>query len=339
MVANASKGYIPSLMDLGEPGVSIAAEERIAALAALPADLTAALGEGRRIEPWDQFLDDAAAADVRVGVTTAMHGLADEEMARFPNLQLVLSQGVGLDRLDLDAASARGVQVSVTPDILTEDVADFAIGLIYAITRRIAEADRFVRAGRWGASRIAPSRSLRDKTVGIVGLGRIGRAIARRAAGLGLSVAYTGQSEKADVDYAFHPAVTDLAASADILVLACSGGPQTRHLCDAAVLGALGPDGFLVNIARGSVVDEAALLQALEAGTIAGAGLDVFASEPALDARFLALDNVVLTPHSASVTREVRAKLIGCMLEELDAHAGGRPLKYVVNRPAEGVTR
>ncbi|MCX7561359.1 NAD(P)-binding domain-containing protein [Sulfitobacter sp. F26204] len=271
---------------------------------------------------------------IRIAVTTAMRGLSAQDLETFPEVSLVLSQGVGLEKLDLVAATAHGVVVSVTPNILTEDVADFAIGLTYAITRRIAEADRFVRAGRWGGERIRPSTSVHKKRMGVVGMGRIGQAIARRAAGLGMEVCYFSRIRNTALPYDYAASPQDLAKVSDVLVLACPGGPATENLCDRSVLDALGPQGFLINIARGSVVDEVALLAALEGDEIAGAGLDVFATEPALNARFIALDNVVLTPHSASVTQEVRAELICNMLSEAHNFIAGRPLKNVAN-PAD----
>ncbi len=301
--------------------------ESIALLTALPADLRAALEERFDLLPPDAEVP----AGTRIAVTTAMRGLSKDDLERLSDVKLVLSQGVGLEKLDLEAASARGVAVSVTPNILTEDVADFAIGLTYATCRRIAEADRFVRAGRWGPERIRPSTSLRGKRMGVVGMGRIGQAIARRAAGLDMTVSYTGPSKKDGVPHAYVAGTRELAAQSDVLVLACPGGAATHHLCNREVLEALGEDGFLVNVARGSVVDEAALLEALTEGRIAGAGLDVFAQEPGLDPAFLSLENVVLTPHSASITKEVRAELIGAMLADAEAFVTGKPLQNVAN--------
>ncbi|MGC1504515.1 MAG: 2-hydroxyacid dehydrogenase [Sulfitobacter sp.] len=301
---------------------------KIVQLTALPDDLRNALSERFQLVVPDQ----GDPSGIKMAVTTAMRGLAEDDLQKYPDVELVLSQGVGLDKLDLDAATAHGVSVSVTPNILTEDVADFAIGLTYALCRRIAEADRFVRAGRWGAERIRPSTSLHKKSMGIVGMGRIGQAIARRAAGLGMRVIYTGRARKTDLAYDYTPSLMELAGVCDVLVLACPGGEDTHHLCDQRVLDVLGPDSFLVNISRGSVVDERALLASLEGGVIAGAALDVFETEPELNADFLSLDNVVLTPHSASVTHEVRVELIRNMLDEADAYVSGNPLKNIANK-------
>lgn len=254
---------------------------------------------------------------IRVIVTTSMAGADEAVMDAFPDLALIACNGTGLDKIDLAAAAARGVTVQHTPDIVTEDTADFAVGLMYATSRRIAEADRFVRSGRWRTERMTPSRRLYSRTVGIVGLGNIGSAIARRAAGIGMTVLYTGPREKPDVPYAYRRDVVTLAREADILVLSCPGGPATHHLVGAEVLEALGSEGILINVSRGSVVQQEPLLAALENGIIAGAGLDVFESEPDIDPRFFKLENAVLQPHYAAVTRETRqamADLLGATI-------------------------
>lgn len=295
--------------------------ESILLLSAIPADLRAALADRYTL------VEDKpdAPRGIRIAVTMALAGAREEHFARLPDLRLVVSQGAGLERVDLPAAAKRGIAVAYTPDVMTEDVADAAIGLMYAAARRVAEADRFVRAGRWGGERMGLGLSLHRKTAGIVGLGKIGQAIARRCAGLGMAVAWTGPRPKPDQPYTFVPDIRALAEAADVLILATPGGAGTDRIVDAGVLAALGPRGVLVNIARGSVVDEPALLDALESRAIAGAGLDVFAREPGLDARFLALDNVVLAPHSASLTIETRQALITRILSDIDAFRAGRP--------------
>ncbi|MCR0984456.1 NAD(P)-dependent oxidoreductase [Roseomonas populi] len=293
--------------------------ETILALATLPQDLRDALAADYAVVG----AEDPAAAEARIAVTTGMVGADAGAMAARPGLRLIASMGVGLDKIDLGAARARGIAVSHTPDELTEDVADFAIGLMYAAARRIAEADRFVRAGRWMQGRMSPGTSLHRKRAGVVGLGRIGAAIARRAAGIGMEVGWTGPRPKPEAPWRYHPDVPALAEWTDVLILATPGGPETRHMVDARALAALGPRGVLVNIARGSVVDEAALLAALEGGGIAAAGLDVFASEPGLDPRFTALENAVLAPHYASLTHETRAAIIARMLRDIAAFRGG----------------
>lgn len=295
--------------------------EAVLLLSAIPADLRAALAE--RFALVEDRPGDAPPG-LRIAVTMALAGAREEHFARLPGLRLVVSQGAGLERIDLAAAARRGIAVAYTPDVMTEDVADAAIGLMYAAARRVAEADRFVRAGRWAKERMGPGISLHRKAVGIAGLGRIGRAIARRCAGLGMDVAWTGPRPKPDQPWPWLPDLRALAERSDVLILAVPGGAGTDRMVDAGVLDALGPRGVLVNIARGSVVDEAALLDALERKRIAAAGLDVFASEPALDPRFLALDNVVLAPHSASLTIETRQALIARILSDIEAFREGR---------------
>lgn len=262
-------------------------------------------------------------AGVAVALTTSMAGAEAALMDALPDLRLIACQGVGLDKIDLGAAAARGVAVAHTPDVLTEDTADFAIALIYATARNIVRADRFVRSGRWMGERMIPSRRVAGKTVGIVGLGRIGATVARKAAGLGLTVLYSGPRPKADAPWPFVAAVAELAARSDFLVLTCPGGPATSGLVDARVLAALGPEGYLINIARGSVVDEPALIAALEGGTIAGAGLDVFAVEPGFEQAFLKFDNVVLQPHYASITVETRRAIIARLHGAISGVLGG----------------
>ena len=300
----------------------MAPRETLLLLCPIPADLRAALAAC-----YDLVEDkpgEGAHPGVRIAVTTAMGGAGAAQFDRLPDLRLLSSQGTGLERIDLHDAARRGIAVAYTPDVMTEDVADAAIGLMYGAARLVAEADRFVRAGRWGQERMRPGLSLHRKTVGIVGMGRIGQAIARRCAGLGMEVAWTGSRPKPDLPYAYLDSVLALAERADVLILALAAGPGTERMVDEAVLRALGPKGILVNIARGTVVEEAALIAALQQGTIAGAGLDVFATEPALDPRFRTLENVVLAPHSASITEETRAALIARMLADIEAFRAGR---------------
>ena len=305
--------------------------ETILLLSPIPADLRAALAA--RFMLLDDTPAEAPRPGIRIAVTMALAGATDAQFARLPDLRLLSSQGAGLERIDLSAAVRRGIAVAYTPEVMTEDVADAAIGLMYAAARRVAEADRFVRAGRWGAERMGLGLSLHRKAAGIVGLGRIGHALARRCAGLGMDVAWTGPRPKPDLPWPYSPDLRRLAERSDVLILATPGGAGTDRMVDAGVLAALGPRGVLVNIARGSVVDEAALLAALESRAIAAAGLDVFATEPGLDPRFLALDNVVLAPHSASLTIETRAALVARILDDIEAFRAGRPF---VNAAAGG---
>jgi lactate dehydrogenase-like 2-hydroxyacid dehydrogenase len=294
---------------------------RLLAVSQIPPDLRAALTQ--RYGLADHAGGPAPGYDV--AVTMGVYGVNAALMDSLPDLKLIACNGAGLDRIDLMEAKRRGIAVCHTPDELAEDVADGAIALTYAIMRRIVEADHFVRAGRWSKERMAPSRRLAGKTVGIVGLGKIGRVVAQRAGAIGMHVLYSGPKAKPAVPYPFVANLQELAERSDVLILSCPGGEATRHLVGQAVLEALGPDGYLVNVARGSVVDEAALIAALQERKIAGAALDVFASEPNLDPRFLVLDNVVLQPHSASITYETRAAMLARLLGDIEAYVEGRP--------------
>jgi lactate dehydrogenase-like 2-hydroxyacid dehydrogenase len=232
---------------------------------------------------------------------------------------VITSFGVGHDVFDLKTLRDRGIRVSTTPDILTDDVADTAIMLMHATMRRLIAGDNWVRSGMWAANGpIALTRTVRGKKLGIVGLGRIGQAIASRAVPSGLEVGYFGRSKK-DVDYRFFDQLGALAEWSDILVLACPGGAATNGIVDQLVLDALGKDGVIINIARGSVIDEPALIRALQRRSIAGAGLDVFEGEPNIDPAFSKLDNVVLYPHLASGTVETRDAMAQLVVDNLNA--------------------
>jgi hydroxypyruvate reductase len=299
------------------------ARETLLLLVPIPADLRAALEA--EYDLVEDKPNDIPRPGIRIAVTTAIMGFRAATLDRLPDLKLIVSQGTGLETSDLPAAARRGVKVAYTPDVMTEDVADAAIGLMYAAARRIAEADRFVRAGRWGKERMSPSISLHRKSAGIAGMGKIGQAIARRCAGLGMAVAWTGPRPKPELPYAHLPDIRALAERSDVLILSTPGGAETDKMVDAEVLRLLGPRGILVNVARGSVVEEDALIAALQAGTIAGAGLDVFAKEPGLDPRFLTLENVVMEPHSSSITYETRAAIIARIKGDIAAFREGRP--------------
>lgn len=251
-------------------------------------------------------------------VTSAASGLDAATIAALPNLKVVSSFGVGLDRIDLDAARARGIAVGHTPEVLNDCVADLAFALLLDTARQVAAADRFVRRGDWARGGSWPlARKVSGARLGLVGLGRIGRTIARRATGFEMDLRYHSRRVVDGVPWVHAPVLADLARWADFLVVITAGGPATRHLVDAAVLDALGPDGFLVNVSRGSVVDEAALVQALQQGRIAGAGLDVYEDEPRVPEALFALDNVVLAPHIASATRETRQAMADRVAENL----------------------
>lgn len=272
---------------------------------------------------------DRIGGEVAALVTSARAGFDEALLARLPKLKVISSFGVGLDALDVPSARRRGIPVGYTPDVLTDCVADLAFGLLLSIARRIPEGDRYVRAGRWVQQPPKPmsfGRKVSGARLGVVGLGRIGQAIARRAGGFDMEVRYHGRRPVEGAPYAFEAQLADLARWADFLVLSTPGGAGTQHLVDAAVLDALGAKGFLINIARGSVVDEPALLSALQRGTIGGAALDVFEQEPKVPEAFFGLDNVVLLPHIASGTHETRAAMGQRVLDNLAAGLEGREL-------------
>ncbi len=251
-------------------------------------------------------------------------------LAHLPQAKVVSVFGVGYDGVDVPAAIRHGIPVTHTPDVLTDDVADLAMGLVLSVGRTIPQADQFVRKGLWPQGPMALGKKVSGARLGIVGLGRIGKAIAQRAQAFGMSIAYTARSEKPDTGYTYYPTPAALAAQVDFLVVITPGGAGTRHLIDAKVLQALGPKGYLINVARGSVVDEAALVAALQAGTIAGAGLDVFANEPHVPQVLWTLPQVVLTPHMASATRETRQAMADLAFANLHAGVTGAPLRTPV---------
>lgn len=238
-------------------------------------------------------------------------------MRQFPRLEIIAHMGVGYDRIDAEWAASRRIVVTNTPDVLTEEVADLAIGLLIATVRRIPQADRFVRAGEWSRRNFPLTTSLRGRRLGILGLGRIGKAIAKRAEAFGLPIAYHGRHRQSDVSYTYYPSLRELAEASQILVIVAPGGPETDKIVNADILQALGPDGILVNVARGSVVDEAALIAALRDGRILAAGLDVFADEPNVPRALIDMDNVVLLPHVGSAAREVRVAMAQLTLDNL----------------------
>ena len=254
----------------------------------------------------------------------------DDLLARLPQAKVVSVFGVGYDGVDVPAAIRHGIPVTHTPDVLTDDVADLAMGLVLSVGRTIAQADQFVRQGRWPQGPIALAKKVSGARLGIVGLGRIGKAIAQRAQAFNMAIAYTARSEKPGTGYTYYPTPAALAAQVDFLVVITPGGAGTRHLIDAKVLEALGPKGYLINVARGSVVDETALVAALQAGTIAGAGLDVFANEPQVPQALWTLPQVVLTPHMASATHETRQAMADLAYANLHAGVTGAPLRTPV---------
>lgn len=260
-------------------------------------------------------------------------------LCRLPNLELVAHLGVGYDNVDAAFAASRGVIVTNTPDVLTDEVADLAIGLLIATVRELPQADRWVREGRWPDRPYRLTSTLRGRTLGILGMGRIGAAIAKRALSFGLRIVYHNRKRAPDCPYAYAASPVELARASDILMISAPGGAQTRRLVDRDVLAALGPDGVLINIARGSIVDEAALIEALRMGAIASAGLDVFENEPQVPSDLIAMDNVVLLPHVGSASRKTREDMGRLMVDNVRSWAAGRgPLTPVAETPWRGST-
>lgn len=261
-------------------------------------------------------------------VTNAALGVSASVIDALPNLKVISSFGVGLDKIDVAAASRRGIAVGYTPDVLNDCVADNAFGLVIDVMRGFSAADRYVRRGDWAAARPLPlARKVSGQRLGIVGFGRIGQTIARRAVGFDMTVRYHTRRPVADVAWAHEPSLLELASWCDCLVVIVAGGAGTRHLIDETVLTALGKKGFLVNVSRGSVIDENALVKALSEGRIAGAGLDVFQAEPHVPPELFALDNVVLLPHIASATQETRQAMADLTAENLAAFFATGQLK------------
>ena len=262
------------------------------------------------------------------GIATEANRGADRALiAALPKLEVISVFGVGTDSVDLAAAREHDVPVTNTPGILTDEVADLAIGLMLASARQILFADRYVREGMWASKGPIPlGRSVGGKTMGMLGLGGIGRAIADRGAALRMRVIYSGPRRKPEAPYDYVADAVELARQSDYLMVACKGGPDTRHLISAAVIDALGPAGTLINVARGTVVDEAALIEALAEGRLGHAALDVFESEPNPSPDLLKLPNVIVQPHHGSATTETRTAIGQLMIDNLSAHFAGRPL-------------
>lgn len=259
-------------------------------------------------------------------VTSAPVGATAALINALPQLKMVASFGVGFDKLDLDVLRSRRVPASYTPDVLNDCVADTAFGLLIDVARGLSASDRFVRRGDWLNGKFPLTTRVSGKRLGILGLGRIGQTIARRASGFDMQVRYTNRKPVEGAGLTYEPSLLALADWADFLVVSAAGSAATQHIVNAGVLAALGPRGFLVNVSRGSLVDEAALVQALQTKAIAGAGLDVFADEPRIPEALLALNNVVLLPHLASGTHETRQAMADLVLENLHAHFSGQPL-------------
>ena len=266
------------------------------------------------------------AASIRAIATRGELGASAELIAALPRLELIACYGVGTDAIDLAAARSHGVRVTNTPDVLSGDVADLAVGLSLAVMRRIPAADAHVRSGAWPTRNMDLMTRLHGRRVGVAGFGRIGTTIARRFSGFDVEIGYFARAARADSPHRFFDSLVDMAAWCDLLIVILPGDATTRGVVNADVLKALGPQGYLVNVARGSTVDESALLDALEHNTIAGAGLDVFWNEPNIDQRFMGLSNVVLQPHNGSATFESRRAMGQLVRDNLQAHFSGQPL-------------
>jgi lactate dehydrogenase-like 2-hydroxyacid dehydrogenase len=280
-------------------------------LGAMDSGVEAALSQRFEIlREVEQGLDEIVVAhgnEIVAIVTRGRAPVTSELIGRLPRLEIVANFGVGYDSIDVVAAARRGIVVTNTPDVLNDEMADFTIGLLLATIRRLPQADRHVRSGAWGRGEAFPlSASLRGRRVGIAGLGRIGKKIARRLASFDVPVAYCGRLPQNDAPYDYFPGLPSLAEAVDVLIVVLPGGTETKHAVNAEILTALGPDGVLINVARGSVVDEAALVQALRTGKILAAGLDVFAKEPYPSDELLAMKNVVLLPHIGTATHHTR---------------------------------
>jgi lactate dehydrogenase-like 2-hydroxyacid dehydrogenase len=279
------------------------------------------------LEPDRDAYIASVAERITAAATTSGRGMDAATMDKLPKLKLIAHFGVGVDSVDTDAAKKRGIAVTNTPDVLTDDVADLTLALLLATVRRIPQGDRYVREGKWVNAPFPLTDTMQGKTLGIVGMGRIGRAIAKRAEAFNLKIAYQGPNRKADLSWPYFADAAALAKEADFLVAACPGGEATRGLVNAKVIDALGPKGVLVNISRGSVVDEPALVKALQEGRLGAAGLDVFANEPRVPEELLELDNVVLQPHVGSATHPTRGAMGQLVLDNLDAFFQDRPLR------------
>jgi lactate dehydrogenase-like 2-hydroxyacid dehydrogenase len=266
-------------------------------------------------------------ANVRAAaVTGPPDSMKDDVMARFPKLEIVSSFGVGYDNIGVKHAVEHGITVTHTPEVLNEEVADTALGLLLCTVREFPQAANFLRAGKWMQAQYPLSKAtLRDRTVGMVGMGRIGRAIARRLDGFGVPVVYHSRNPQDGVAYKHYPKMVDMARDVDTLILITPGGPSTRHLVNAEVLDALGPKGIVINMSRGTVIDDAALIKALKERKIHSVGLDVFINEPEVPKEYLEMDNIVLFPHLGSSTVHTRQKMEQLVVDNLLAWAAGKP--------------
>lgn len=297
----------------------------------LTPQMEAELQKRFRVHRWYEISDKQAFLQAERGaikaIVTGGHlGVSHELAAALPNLEIVAINGVGFDKVDLNQARERGFRVANTPDVLTEDVADLAIGLSIAVLRQLVRADNYVRSGQWKSGEMPLSNKASRRRYGIYGLGRIGKAIATRLEAFNAEIAYCGRGKQPDVPYEYHSSPLSLARACDVLIVAAAATPETRHVIDRGVLEALGPNGVLVNIARGSLVDEKALVDVLTSGGLKGAALDVFENEPHVPQEFIGMQNVILAPHIGAATHETRGEMATLVLANLDAHFAGTEL-------------
>jgi lactate dehydrogenase-like 2-hydroxyacid dehydrogenase len=278
------------------------------------------------------------APNIKAVIATSHLAVVDAALIRrLPNLQIVASFGVGYDHIDAAFAGERGVIVTHTPGVLDDEVADIAMALTIATVRELPQAERYLREGRWRAGTYPLTASLRGRTMGIVGLGRIGKAIARRAAAFGLDVVYHGRHQQVAAPFLYYPTLIGMAKACDILMVAAPGGAGTRHIVNREIIEAVGPAGIIVNVSRGSLIDEAALIDALKERRLLGAGLDVFEHEPEVPEALLALDNAVLLPHVGSASVHTRQAMADLMIDNLKSWLDGKgPLTPVPETPWKG---
>jgi lactate dehydrogenase-like 2-hydroxyacid dehydrogenase len=291
------------------------------------------------LQPDPQAALTALAPRIKAIAATSHMAVVDAAlMSRLPHLQIVASFGVGYDHVDAKWAAAYGIVVTHTPGVLDEEVADIAFGLMIATVRQLPQAERYLREGRWLQAHFPLSPSLRDRTIGILGLGRIGKVIARRAVAFGLDVVYHARQPQQGAPYLYYPTLKGMAHACDILVVVAPGGAATKNIVNREILAALGPDGVLINISRGSLVDEEALIEALQQRKILAAGLDVFADEPNVPPALLALDNAVLLPHVGSASRRTRQAMADLVVANLYSWIDGKgPLTPVPETPWKAV--
>lgn len=278
---------------------------------------------------WEAKDRDALLSEVgeRVTVVAANGACAPEIVARLPNLKLISSFGVGYDGIDVPAANAHGASVTHTPNVLNDAMAEITVGMMIGLCRRLPEADAYTRAGKWAEANFPLTRELTGATAGIIGLGRIGKEIARRLAAMKMKVVYHGRKEQRDQPYEYFADLTEMARAADWLIVITPGSAETTGLVNAGVIEALGPEGALVNVARGAVVDEAALVAALKAGKLGGAALDVFEDEPRPHPDLLTMPNTLLSPHQGSATTRTRNAMAQLVVDNIAAYLDARPLR------------